>query len=53
MYARAQDADYLTPGSNSYTQTAKLYKAPLLIIDFDRELECLASDLSTKQAAFL
>jgi hypothetical protein len=53
MYAKAQAADYFTPGSNYYTQIAKDYKAPQLIIDFESALECFASDLNTKQAAFL
>jgi hypothetical protein len=46
-------ADSLTPGSNSSTQMAKDYKAPLLMIALDRTGECLANDLSTKHAAFL
>ncbi len=46
-------ADYLTPGSNSSTQIAKDYNTPLLMIAFERELECLANDRSTKHAAFL
>jgi hypothetical protein len=53
IYARAHAADSLTPGSNYSTQTAKDYKAPLLIIDFERVLECLANDRRTKHAAFL
>lgn len=53
IYAKAHEADYFTPGSNSSTQMARLSKAPLFIIDFDNALECLAKDLKTKQAAFL
>ena len=53
IYANAHAADSFTPGSNYYTQIAKLSRAPLLIIDFDNELECFANDLNTKQAAFL
>ena len=53
MYAKAQIADYLTPGSNYYTQIANESKAPLFIIAFDNELECFAKDLKTKHAAFL
>ena len=53
MYAKAHAADYLTPGSNSYTQIASDSRAPEFIIDFDKALECLAKDLKTKHAAFL
>lgn len=53
MYAKAHAADYLTPGSNSSTQIANDSRAPELMIDFDRALECLARDLNTKHAAFL
>lgn len=53
MYANAQIADYFTPGSNSYTHIANESKTPLLIIAFDKELECFANDLKTKHAAFL
>jgi hypothetical protein len=53
IYANAQAADYLTPGSNYSTQIAKESKTPLFIIDFDNALECLANDLKTKHAAFL
>lgn len=53
MYAKAQAADSLTPGSNYYMQITRDSRAPEFIIDFDKALECLARDLSTKQAAFL
>ena len=53
MYAKAHAADSFTPGSNYSTQIAKDSKAPLLMMDFERELECFARDLRTKQAAFL
>ena len=46
-------ADYLTPGSNSYTQIASDSKAPLLMIAFDSTDECFAKERRTKQAAFL
>ncbi len=46
-------ADSLTPGSNSSTQTASDSSAPLLMMALERTGECLASDLNTKQAAFL
>ena len=46
-------ADYLTPGSNYSTHMARDSKAPLFIIARDSTGECLASDLNTKQAAFL
>ena len=52
-YAKAQIADYFTPGSNSSTQIAKDSKTPLLMIALANELECFANDLSTKHAAFL
>ena len=53
MYARAQIADSLTPGSNSSTQIASESRAPLLMIALERVWECLARDRKTKQAAFL
>lgn len=53
MQARAHAADYLAPGSNYSTQIDKDSKAPELMIDLERALECLAKDLKTKQAAFL
>lgn len=53
MYASAHAADYFTPGSNYSTQIDNDYNAPELIIDLDKALECFASDLKTKHAAFL
>lgn len=53
MYAIAHAADYLTPGSNSYTHTTSDSRAPEFIIALESALECLARDRSTKQAAFL
>ena len=53
IYANAHAADSFTPGSNYSTQIAKDYKAPLLMMDFESELECFAKDRRTKQAAFL
>lgn len=49
----AQEADYLTPGSNYSTQITSDSSAPELMIALERALECLAKDLSTKHAAFL
>jgi hypothetical protein len=53
MQANAHAADYLTPGSNSSIQTANESTAPELTMAFAKESECLATDLSTKHAAFL
>jgi hypothetical protein len=53
MQARAHAADSLTPGSNSSMQTTSDYRAPELMMDLERALECLAIDRRTKQAAFL
>jgi hypothetical protein len=53
MYERAHAADYLTVGSNSSRHTTRASKAPESTTAFASWVECLATALRTKAAAFL
>lgn len=53
MYDKAHAADSLTVGSNSSRQTTSASKAPESTTAFASCVECLATALNTKAAAFL
>lgn len=53
IYERAQAAASFTEGSNSSKQTTKASKAPEDTTAYAKDVECLATALNTKAAAFL